>query len=262
MKKIQPISAICLLAIILPLCSFGQDSLKKTSFITRKNVIRYNLTPSLIWFSSVIFGYERVVKSHQSFSINADYLSIGKSGNNENEEYKLSSTKSSSGFSFAVDYRFYLKRENKNPAPHGVYIAPYFAYYNLSLSTGIKSLSDDPASAETIIDSKIRISNLGVELGYQFNIKNRITIDLILVGPSMSGYKINMDIAGGAIPPNEDMDETKEALRDLLFGKYPWLETLVDEGEVELSGSKTHWVLALDMCPRLVTGFKTHFSLS
>ena len=243
MKNIQAISAICFFAIILPLFSFGQDSLKTTSFIPRKNVIRYNLTPNLLGFSSVIFGYERVVKSHQSFSINAGYLSIGRSGNDENEDYQLSSTKSSSGFSFAADYRFYLKRENKNPAPHGVYLAPYFAHYNLNLSTGIKSLDDNPTNAETIIDSKIQINNVGLELGYQFNIKNRVTIDLILVGPSASGYNVNMEIVGGAIPPDEDMDETKEALRDLLFGKYPWMETLVDEGEVDFNGSKTHWGL-------------------
>ena len=243
MKKIQPISAICILAIILPLYSFGQDSLKTRSFIPRKNVIRYNLTPNIFGFSSVIFGYERVVKSHQSFSINAGYLSIGKSGNDENEEYKLSSTKSSSGISVAADYRFYLKRENKDPAPHGVYIAPYFAHYSLDHSSGIKSLDDNPTNAETIIDSKIRINNLGVELGYQFNIKNRVTIDLIVVGPSVSGYNVNMEIVGGVLPPDDEMDETKEALRDFLFGKYPWMETLVDEGEVELNGSKTHWGL-------------------
>lgn len=80
-------------------------------------------------------------------------------------------------------------------------------------------------------------------MGYQFNIKNRITLDLILVGPSISGYKVNMDIVGGAIPPNDDLDETPEALRDLLFKKYSWLKTLVDEGEVEVDGSKTHWGL-------------------
>ena len=243
MKKIRPISAICILSIILPLYSFGQDTLKTRPFIPRKNVIRYNLTPNLFGFSSAIFGYERVVKSHQSFSINAGYLSIGKSGNNENEDYKLSSTKSSSGYSVAADYRFYLKRENKDPAPHGVYIGPYFAHYNLNLSSGIQSLSDNPTNEETIIDSKIRINSVGVELGYQFNIKNRITIDLILVGPSVSGYKVNMDIVGGAIPPNDDLNETQEALRDFLFEKYAWLETLIDEGEVEIDGSKTHWGL-------------------
>lgn len=114
----------------LPVHLFGQDSLKTNIFIPKKNVIRYNLTPGILGFSSAIFGYERVVKSHQSFSINAGCLSIGKSGKYENRDYKLTTIKSRSGFSIAADYRFYLKRENKNPAPSGVYFGPYFSHYH------------------------------------------------------------------------------------------------------------------------------------
>ncbi len=243
MKNILPIIIITILVFAIPFQCISQDSLKTNDFIPRKNVIRYNLTPNIMGFSSVIFGYERVVKSHQSFSINAGYLSIGKSNNKENEDYKLTSTKSSSGFSIAADYRFYLKKENKNPAPSGIYLAPYLLHYNLNLSTGIKSLFDNSPNAEVIVDSKININNIGLELGYQFNIKNRFTIDLILVGPSFGGYRVNMEVAGGVQPPDDDLDETLEALRDLLFAKYPWLESLIDEGQVDVKGKKTHWGL-------------------
>ncbi|MCK5208075.1 MAG: hypothetical protein KAQ79_08645, partial [Cyclobacteriaceae bacterium] len=77
--------------------------------------------------------------------------------------------------------------------------------------------------------------------GYQFNIKNRFTIDLILIGPSYSAYKAKMDVVGGVVPPDGELDETLEALRDILFAKYPWLETLIDEGEVDIKGNRTHW---------------------
>jgi len=243
MKNALPKLYLSLFILSIPLFSFSQDSLKTKAFIPKKNVIRYNLTPNLLGFSSMIFGYERVVKSHQSFSINAGYLSIGKSGKKENDDYKLSSTKSSSGFSIAADYRFYLKRENKNPAPSGVYLAPYFVHYDFNHSVGIKSLDDNATSAETIVDSKININSLGLELGYQFNIKNRFTIDMILIGPSYAAYKVNMDVVGGVIPPDGELDETMEALREILFGKYPWLETLINEGEVDIKGKKTHWGL-------------------
>ena len=241
MKNVLQILIIGILILTIPIYSFGQDSLKTNDLIPRKNVIRYNITPNILGFSSVIFGYERVVKSHQSFSINAGYLSIGKSGKKENEDYKLTSTKSSSGFSIAVDYRFYLKKENKNPAPSGVYLAPYFLHYTLNHSAGIKSLDDNSTNIETIVDAKININSLGLELGYQFNIKNRFTIDMILIGPSYSAYKANMEVVGGVVPPDGDLDETLEALRDILFAKYPWLETLVDEGEVDVKGNRTQW---------------------
>lgn len=108
MKKIHLVLVVYTLFSILPFQSFSQDSLKIREFIPKKNVIRYNLTPNLMGFSSVIFGYERVVKPYQSFSINAGYLSIGKSGSNANDEYDLTGVKSSSGFRYVVQigYRF------------------------------------------------------------------------------------------------------------------------------------------------------------
>jgi hypothetical protein len=91
------------------------------------------------------------------------------------------------------------------------------------------------------VDSKININSIGLELGYQFIIKNRFTIDMILIGPSYAGYNVNMDVVGAVVPPDGELDETLEALKDILFGKYPWLETLIDEGEVDIKGKKTHW---------------------
>jgi hypothetical protein len=243
MNRFNKIFTSLLVSMVISVTLLAQDSLKIKKFTSRKNVIRYNLTPNIMGFSSVIFGYERVVKPYQTFSVNAGYLSIGKSGNKDNDEFQLTQTKSSSGFSVAADYRFYFKNENKYTAPRGVYFGPYFAYYNFNLSSGIQSLDSSSPQAETIVDSKINIFNLGIELGYQFVIKDRFTIDMILVGPSYAAYRINMDIAGGARPPDEEIDETLEGLKDILFEKHPWLKTLIDEGEVEVKGNKTHWGL-------------------
>ncbi|MCG8307224.1 MAG: hypothetical protein MI975_07505 [Cytophagales bacterium] len=240
---------IPLLSIIIPISMLnvavgqGQDSIELKKFTPYKNVIRYNLTPNILGFSSLIFGYERVVKPYQTFSINAGYLALGKSGKKENEDFQLTRTKSSSGFSIAADYRFYFKSENKYAAPRGVYIGPYLANYNFSLSTGLQTLDPDAPQVETLVDSKINITNIGVELGYQFVIKDRFTLDLILIGPSYSAYGIKMDVVGDTRPPEEDIDDTLEALRDILFERYPWLKTLVEEGEVDVRGNKTHWGL-------------------
>ena len=88
MKNIKSVTMVCILIFCFQLHSYSQDTLKTESFIPYKNVIRYNLTPNILGFSSAIFGYERVVNPHQSFSINAGYLSIGKSGKKDNEDYK------------------------------------------------------------------------------------------------------------------------------------------------------------------------------
>jgi len=229
------------LAFIFSTNVLAQDSPEAANLTPRKNVIRYNLTPNLLGFKSAIFGYERVVKPHQTFSINVGYLGLGNSGKSENEDFKLSKTKSSSGFSIAADYRFYFKKENKYEAPRGVYFGPYFANYNINLTTGIQSLNPDTPQVESIVDSKFNITSIGIELGYQFVIKDRFTIDMILIGPSYAGYRANMDVVGRTAPPDGELDETLEALRDILFEKYPWLQTLVDEGEVDIKGKRTSW---------------------
>jgi len=103
MKKIILLPILFLFLILLPQISVSQDTLKIHAFIPRKNVIRYNLTPLILGFKSTIIGYERVVKPHQSFSINAGLLSLGKSGKKENTDFQITKTMSSSGFHVAVD---------------------------------------------------------------------------------------------------------------------------------------------------------------
>jgi len=134
-----------------------------------------------------------------------------------------------------------MKLENKDPAPHGLYIAPYYSLYNFNHKNQIQSLSNP--SNESRINTNFIINNIGLELGYQFNIKNRFTIDMVLMGPSYASYKLDMTFETGFKPPDGEIDETLAALRDILFAKYPWLKTLVDEGKINYKGKTSHWGL-------------------
>lgn len=69
-----------------------------------------------------------------------------------------------------------------------------------------------------------------------------------LIDPSYSEYKVKMDVVGGLAPQDDELDETLEALRNILFTKYPWHETLMDEGEVDINGRRTHCELGFGMC--------------
>lgn len=241
MKNFRLIPILFIFVFFSPYNSICQDTLKIHEFIPRKNVLRYNLTPHILGFKSAIFGYERVIKPHQTFSINAGLLSLGQSGKKENADYQITKTMSSNGWHIAVDYRFYLKRENKDPAPHGVYIAPYYSLYNFNHKNAFESFSNP--NNETRINAKLNINNIGVELGYQFIIKDRFTVDMVLMGPSYSSYDLNMTFDTGFEPPDGEIDDTLAALRDILFTKYPWMKTLVDEGKIDYKGKRTHWGL-------------------
>ena len=76
-----------------------------------KNVIRYNLTPTLVLGTgSYVFGYERVLKPHRSFSINAGFIQMPKVGSNILDTLQIDRVSKRNGFSFAADYRFYFKK--------------------------------------------------------------------------------------------------------------------------------------------------------
>jgi hypothetical protein len=48
-----------------------------------KNVIRYNLTPTLVLGTgSYVIGYERVLNNYRSFSVNAGYIQLPRIGGN------------------------------------------------------------------------------------------------------------------------------------------------------------------------------------
>ncbi len=242
MKLIQSISLAGFLTIGTIFCSYSQDSLKtKGMFIPRKNVVRYNLTPNILGFSSAIFGYERVVTPYSSFSVNAGYLAIGKSGTKNNEEYEFTGTKTRNGFSIAADYRFYLKSESKDQAPHGLYIGPYFVHYNFYLKNGIQKINENSTTSNAEVEADIHINNFGFELGYQFNFWNRVTLDLVLVGPSFGTYNLKMSLDSDIDTSEIEENEKLEAVRDILFAKYPWMETLLEEKQIDLKGRKSHW---------------------
>lgn len=223
--------------------TFAQDSLKNDGYIQRKNVIRYNLTPNILGFKSYIVGYERIVKPYQSFSVNVGYLALGKSEVTTKEEYNLSNSKEKGGFSLAADYRFYLQKENKFKAPHGIYFGPYLASYFLRSDHHVVIDDQSLGNPELDVEIKFAIQNMGVELGYQFLIKNRFTIDLILLGPSFSNYRLKMKATSNVTISDPDIQEALEALRDLLIEEYPWAKELFENGEIDVNGNKSSWGL-------------------
>ena len=95
----------------------------------KKNTIRWNITPLILNTNNITFGYERLVNKNQSFSINSGFL-LFPIFLKENGTY-VSAIKPGNriGFTISGDYRFYLGKRNKFPAPNGVYIGPYFSHY-------------------------------------------------------------------------------------------------------------------------------------
>jgi len=209
----------------------AQDSLSQ-----RKNTIKLDITSHFIYRNAFIVSYERVTKPNQSLVISAGYQefphvsSIG-------QNIGVRSDRKKTGYKFGADYRFYLKKENKFRAPHGVYIGPYFTYHRFHNNREME-VEYNGNTENVIADSKFTIFNVGFQLGYQFIIKDRWAIDLSFVGPSLSHYKYTLNLDGNYTFDKGDI--TNEIILDLI-DRFPLLDDALSEGEVTSKGKLDTW---------------------
>ena len=60
---------------------------------------------------------------------------------------------------------------------------------------------------------------VGIELGYQFVFWNRLSVDMILIGPGVSFYNIKAEFNTSLSPDDENL--FFDNLNDLLSDKFP-----------------------------------------
>ena len=208
------------LFILLLLPEFAAHAQEKDDSIKNfKNVVRLNITnPMLFGEKNFIIGYERVLKNHQTISANVGLISFPKWKEFNNDSVALSSSYKDRGFGAAIDYRFYLKKENKYVAPRGVYIGPYytFNYFN-RVNTWTLNTSTDPKKLET--DISMTLNLVGFQLGYQFVLWNRMTIDLVLLGPGRWFYTTKLEISTNLT--NEEEELLFQEINDAIDAKLP-----------------------------------------
>ena len=202
-----------------------------------KNSLRFNVTNPVIFGSkSLIFGYERVLNKNRTFSIN-----VGQAGLPEFKLFSLDSLRSlgsssERGLNVSVDFRFYLSNQNRNNAPRGVYIGPYFTYFDFERKNtwSLKSTSGGtPKTVET--KTGFEITGIGAELGYQFVFWRRVSLDMILAGPGIANYKVKASIETNLT--DEDKKKFYDALNQALAERIPGYSRVIDEGEFERRGS-------------------------
>lgn len=215
---------------------FAQEA--DTTVVEKKeyrNTFRWNMTPQLLWGgTNLVFGIERKLSSHRSFSVNIGHLSFPKFREKEGLLVDFVSTEKNTGWSFAFDYRFYSKKRNKSEAPDGLYWAPFFVSYNYNISNKVDLLDNNNAIiASSTLNTKISAMNMGVELGYQFVIKERFTFDLILIGPAMGYYKAKINLDANLQSDNEYI----EAIKDALVERIPLLGDLLEGETVNENGN-------------------------
>jgi hypothetical protein len=87
----------------------------RTPYISISPILSYSEPEILFW------DMERVVKKHQTFTVNIGLASFPSMNIITSDSLKANGDSKNKGYNFSVDYRFYLSKENKYSAPRGVY---------------------------------------------------------------------------------------------------------------------------------------------
>ena len=149
----------CLLILLCFFISLSALRAQSDTSKQYKNVIRYNLSGALVFGIDkyIVLGYERILKPNQSFSVNFGKAALPKLVSIVTDSFTLSKDVKNTGFNFSVDYRFYLKKENKFPAPHGLYIGPYYSFnqFNRDNRLDVKN-----TSGATVLTTNSKLKNM------------------------------------------------------------------------------------------------------
>jgi hypothetical protein len=218
---------------------FGQDSFGQDTVPAKKvlhNTFRINITNPLIFGDQCrIIGYERTFNNNQSFSINLGTFSFPRIIDFSTDSIEdISKSYKSRGISFSGDYRFYLHKLNKYDAPRGVYIGPYFSFNRLTRDFNL-DVNTAALTGQVDMDLTFQVITLGVQLGYQFVFWRRLSLDMILIGPGISGYKLSADLSTTFDPDEEAA--LFEKINEKLQEKIPGYSLVIEPGEFAKSGT-------------------------
>jgi hypothetical protein len=229
--------AIFLLIILVFLTgqkSHGQDI--KPPEKNLKNSVKLNITNPMIFGSQCyMVGYERTIGTHQSFSVNIGRFSLPQVFHiNTDSINQTTNSTNSRGFHISGDYRFYLAKENKFNSPHGVYIGPYATYNSYSRDFTL-SANTQEYKGDLNANLSFRVASVGFQMGYQFVFWKRFSLDMVLFGPGIAGYKIDTKLSTTLDPEQEE--KLFQKINEVLKTKLPGYDLVLNSGSYERTGS-------------------------
>lgn len=242
MKKVIILSVITAGCVMAFHTSIAQNLTSDSSYVkNRKNVIRYNISgPILFGFNRyVVFGYERVIGKRQSISVNFGKASLPKVTSIDTDSLTFKKDVENTGINFSIDWRFYLAKENKHLPPHGVYIGPYYSFNQFKRKNEFTFQRASGTETQATVNTQLNIHTIGIELGYQFVLWERLALDFVLVGPGMSSYVIESKAVGSL--SDEDREQLRDAVHDILTQKFPGMNYVLGDKEFNASGVIDTW---------------------
>jgi len=182
-----------------------------------------------------VFGYERVIGKNQSLSLNIGRASLPKIIAIVTDSLNLENDLKNTGKNLSLDWRFYLAKENKFAIPHGLYIGPYYSYSQFERQNSYTIKHSGSTSKAGTTNTKMDIHTIGAELGYQFVLWKRMTLDLLMIGPGVSYYHVKSRFDGTL--SDRDKTQLRQAIQQMLTQRFPGMNYVLGDKELDGTGS-------------------------
>ena len=176
-----------------------------------KNYI--GIDPFLPAFGSVQLNYERAIFNDVSFGLAVGLKSS--SGLFEITEIDFNRFNSEnlnfSGIKLIPEIRWYFQDKKKGLT--GIYAGAYYRYQNYSADLKGTYTSVEDEVSNILIDTNLKSSTIGLELGYKWQFRNGIYIDLLFAGPGWSSNTFTLTEIEPV--PEAFYDDLTDALNDI-----------------------------------------------
>ena len=235
LKNLKKLSSVAIILIVSMQVHAQKDSSKVVPEKDYKNIIKLNITSWILYSNGIQINYERLLSNHSSITVFGGPIEFPMPTVIANSPLNFDKNKSKSGFVIGSEYRFYLSKENKDAAPHGVYLAPFISYYHFNNQRyGRDTTNQD----NLILNTSMDFLNIGGELGYQFVIKKRFVIDCVMFGPAITSYYFGVKLSGST---SGDYSQQVQDILEAIKQKYPLLKDLSNGQTVSNSGVSNFW---------------------
>lgn len=218
------------------------------------NIPKVSISSWSLYPNSFHVAYERVLSHNKSIDIFGGYNLFPLDFNLNFTGVDFTQSKARTGYSIGGEFRFYLSKENKYDAPHGVFLAPFISYYNFGGNRGLTHTDSSGVMESANLVTKTTFFSVGGELGYQFVFWKRVTIDCELFGPSFTYYTFQARIDGTitGIDENSLVSQVIQAL----IQKVPLLSDFANGKQVNVSGFTNQRFPAVGFRYAIFIGFR------
>jgi hypothetical protein len=216
---------------------FGQEQ-EQDSITFRKNVVKF--LPMDLPFQSISFEYERMIDPNNSltfgFGIPIQGQMISKSLINNNSDITKAAF---STFHLRAAYRYYY---GDKMLPKGLYIEPYLKYQQINGEATYEGTNAQNSKYKGDLTGQINTFNLGIQLGVQFLISKRVTLDLYFLG--LEGGLANgkmITISNNNNDAGLIEADFKKTISDLPFFIKNWLTVTKSNNQVIVEAKKLQY---------------------